>query len=166
MQRLGTLLELLLSGCVSVQRPVASAAPAFVPEQFFLGRTEGLGTITVVLSAKRSIAVHGVGRMDRDDTIVLDQMVDRTGKPPKKREWRLRNERSGHYEGTLSDAVTPVSGDVAGNCFHVRYGMKSGIAVEQFLYLEPDGRTVLNRMTFRKLGFVVGRLEETIRRID
>ena len=160
------LLTLLLSGCVTVESSVSSAGPAFAPERFFLGRTNGQGTVKVVFAPARSVVVHGVGRMVNDDTIVLDQVVERTGRPSKKREWLLRRRSGGRYDGTLSDAVTPVVGEVAGNCFHVRYGMKAGVAVEQFLYLQPGGDAVLNRMTFRKLGVVVGRLNETIVRSD
>ncbi len=161
-----TMLALLLPGSLGAAPPVANAVPIFVPERFFLGATEGLGTVKVFLSHRRALAVHGVGRMAGGDTIVLDQTVQRSGVPAKKREWRLRRLSDGRYAGSLSDAVGPVAGDVTGNCFHVRYGMKSGVAVEQFLYLQPDARTVLNRMSFRKFGVVVGQLEETIRRVD
>ena len=69
-----------------------------------------------------------------------------------------------HYRGTLADAVGLLVGDVVGNCFHVRYRMTSGVAAEHLLYVEPGGRTVLNRMVFRKMGINVGDMNETIRR--
>lgn len=40
--------------------------------------------------------------------------------------------------------------------------MKGGLAAEQFLYLQPDERTLLNRMTVRKFGLVVARVDERI----
>ena len=50
--------------------------------------------------------------------------------------------------------------------FHLRYAMRSpwGGRMEQWLTLQPDGRTVVNRATVRVLGLVVTQLTERITR--
>ena len=54
---------LLLPGSLGAAPPVATAVPIFVPERFFLGATESIGTVRVFLSHRRSLTVYGVGRM-------------------------------------------------------------------------------------------------------
>ena len=80
--------------------------------------------------------------------------------------WCMRQVSPGRYAGTLSDAAGPVTGYADGNMLHLRFRMAGGLVAEQKLYLQPDGRTVLNRMTVRKLSVVVAKLAETIRQVD
>jgi len=42
----------------------------------------------------------------------------------------------------------------------------SGTAIEQWLTLARDGRSAQNRLTARKFGIVVARLDETIRKVE
>ena len=84
------------------------------------------------------------------------------GKPERVRRWNLRPISATRLTGTLSDATSPVSGELSGNRLHLAYRMKGGLAAEQFLYLQPDERTLLNRMTVRKFGLVVARVDERI----
>ena len=44
--------------------------------------------------------------------------------------------------------------------------MKGGVQAEQWIYLQPDQRTALNRMRITKLGVTVAQIDETIRKID
>ena len=57
------------------------------------------------------------------------------------------------------------AGAVHGNRLDLRFRMAGGFAVEQRLYLRPDGRVALNRLTVRKLGIVVAVLDETITKV-
>ena len=141
-------------------------APAFSPERFFEGRTEGSGTIAVVLKGRHAVHVQGVGHLRSDGAITLSQLVNEDGKQPRQRTWCIRQMSPGRYTGTLSDAAGPVTGYADGNMLHLWFRIRGGFAAEQRLYLRPDGDTVLNIMTVRKLGIVVARLNETIRRVD
>lgn len=143
---------------------LAAPAPAFAPERFFAGRTEGHGRLKLIFSSPRAIHVRSEGAVQGDGTIVLDQVIDEEGKPSRTRRWRLRHEGGGRYSGTLTDAQGPVAGRVQGNALHLRF-RAYGLAVEQRIFLQPDGRTALNRMTLRKFGIPVARLDETIRRV-
>ena len=87
-------------------------------------------------------------------------------KPPKHREWRIRETLPGHYSGTLSDAGGPISGRSSKNRLHLSYRTKSGFMVDQYLTLAPDGRSAANRLIARKMGVTVAHLDETISKID
>jgi hypothetical protein len=95
-------------------------------------------------------------------TLVLDQTIDKPGSKDETRRWKLRKVAPGRYAGTLSDAAGLVTGTVEGNDLHVRYRTKSGVSVDQHLMLGTN-HTLSNHMTFRKLGLVVGRMDEMIR---
>lgn len=158
-----------LGGCVSLPPSppgLAASAPAFSPERFFGGRTAGDGVLQVLASRPRTVRVLGAGRLEADETLVVMQQVREGDMPPRERSWRIRQVAPGRYAGTLSDAAGPVTGEVSGNMMRLRFRMKGGLAAEQRLFLQPDGRTVLNRMTIRKLGIAVATLAETIRKAD
>lgn len=110
--------------------------------------------------------VDGKGWVEPDGTLILDQIVKRADHAPERRRWRFREMGPNRYAGSLSDAAGPVVGDVRGNRMHLAYPMKGGYKAEQWIYLQPDGRTALNRMAITKFGIEVGRLEETIRKLD
>jgi hypothetical protein len=164
----GLIAAVALAGCGSAAPApeLAAPRPLFRAGQFFSGRTEGRGTLKVVFKDAQQVRVEGVGRAEPGGTLVLDQVVWRGSLKPQKRQWRIRPVGQGRYEGTLTDATGPVRGEVKGNLFHVRYPMKGGVNAEQWIYLQPDGRTALNQMKITKLGVTVGRLEETIRKLD
>ena len=139
---------------------------AAAPEQFFIGRTEGQGRVSVILSGSHNVRAHSRGWMDRSGALMIDQVVEEEGKPARRRQWRLVRSGPNAITGTLSDANGPVSGDVDVNVLHLTYRSSEGPYVEQWITLHPNGRTAHNRMTFRRFGLGVATLEETIRRVD
>jgi Protein of unknown function (DUF3833) len=146
--------------------PASPPAPAG-PEAFFLGRTEGAGTVAMVLSGAHKVVDHSRGRLDRSGALILDQVVEEEGKPARRRSWRLVRAGGNRIAGTISDAAGPVAGDIAGNVLHLKYRtVEGGASVEQWITLRPDGRTAANRMVFRKFGFKLATMESVIRRLD
>ena len=139
---------------------------SIAPEQFFVGRTEGEGRVSVMLSGSHAVRAHSRGWMDRAGALVIEQVVEEEGKPARRRSWRLVHSGANGLTGTLSDADGPVTGDVAGNVLHLSYRSNEGPYVEQWITLSPNGRTASNRMTFRRFGLGVATLEETIRRAE
>jgi hypothetical protein len=162
------LLLALLSGCMGALRPAPAdpLAARFDPVAFFTGRTEGKGTLRKIMSGSTPLRVEGVGRVAPDGALILDQRVHEGAAAPQSRQWRIREIAPGRYAGSLTDAVGPMVGAMEGNRLHIRFTMKGGLDVEQWLTLQPGGRTLANRMTVRKFGMVVAALDETIRKAD
>lgn len=157
---------LLVAGCLGGFRAAETTgpAPSFRPEEFFAGTTRGEGTIDKRFGADRSFSVTGDGRQDSDGTFVLDQTITYADGAIERRSFRLRRVNASEYTGTLTGVSGPVRARVDGSTFHVRYRMKRGMTMEQWIYLQPDGRTAINRATVRMLGVAVARLSEIISR--
>ena len=152
-------LALLLSALLLVQSGGQSAL-----ERFFIGRTEGVGTVRVIMSGRHGVRDETRGRLERG-TLILDQVVREEGKPARNRTWRIT--RTGNrITGTISDARGPVTGEEEGNVLHLRYRSVEGPSVEQRITLQPGGRSAHNRMVFRRFGMTVATVESTIRRIE
>jgi hypothetical protein len=135
-------------------------------QRFFQGRTESRGEIRQIFSRPHAVVSHGNGRIERDGTLVLNQIVNETGAEPKQRVWRLREDRTGHCTGTVTDGIGLVEGNLTGNQLRLRFRLKGGLSVEQRLSFDADGRSASNRITIRKLGFSVASLDERIRKTD
>lgn len=143
------------------------AGPSPAPENFFVGRTEGAGTVHMMLSGSHKVRDHSRGRLDKSGALILEQIVEEEGKPARRRSWRLVRAGGNRIGGTISDAVGPVTGELSGNVLHLRYrARESSAQVEQWITLHPGGRTASNRMVFRKFGLKAATLESTIRKVD
>ena len=164
--RLAPVALLACAGCVSTDHLATAQAPApvFDPVAFFSGRTEGRGTLSVILRRQRTTLVRGEGRRAADGGIVLDQTVTQGDDRPMFRTWHLRETAPGRWAGTLSDATGPVTGSVVGNRLYLSFRMKGGLKAEQWLYLQQGGQVARNVMVIRKSGLPVARLVETITR--
>ncbi|HEX6409117.1 MAG TPA: DUF3833 family protein [Sphingomicrobium sp.] len=146
---------------------LATLQPPNRPEHFFVGRTEGAGTVHMIMSGSHKVRDHSRGRLDKSGALILEQVVYEEGKPTRRRSWRLARAGGDRITGTISDAVGPVTGEISGNVFHLKYRAREGnAAVEQWITLHPGGRTASNRMVFRKFGLKAATLESTIRKLD
>ena len=156
----------LLSSCAGGPPPSSIAAgPPFAAERFFAGRLDGTGMLRIALHAPSTTHVTSIGKVAPDGTLTLDQHIEQQGKPARDRQWRIRPLGNGRYTGTLTDATGPVTGEAVGNRLHLRFSMKGGMRVDQWLTLSPDARVAQNRMIVRKLGVTVATLDETIRTV-
>ena len=143
----------------------APAYAAFNPVEFFRGRTHGDGTLKVVFQSPKHISVDSEGRVEKDGSLLLSQIIHEPGKPPRKRYWRLRETGPNRFEGTLTDAASPVRVDVAGDRIRIRYKGKDHLDFDQLL--TPAGpKQVSNKMRVKRFGFVVAHFEEVIRKLD
>ena len=144
-----------------------AAAPPAAPEHFFVGRTEGAGTVQMIMAGSHKVRDQSRGRLDKSGALILEQIVEEEGKPTRRRSWRLARAGGNRITGTISDAIGPVTGEIRGNVLHLKYrAREANAAVEQWITLHPTGRTASNRMVFRKFGLKAATLESTIRKID
>ena len=154
--------SVFLSLFLLVQAPPSGSAL----ENFFVGTTEGSGTVQVVFSGRHAVRDRTRGRRDPRGALVLDQIVMEEGKPNRRRFWRLERDGGNRVTGTISDARGAVSGELDGNALHLRYRMAEGPSVEQWITLQPGGRTASNRMIVRRVGVRVATVEPVLRKVD
>jgi hypothetical protein len=155
-----TLLFASLTACTSVQLP-AGPAP-LDPIAFFIGETRGTGTLNPVLGRSVPITVESRGTRD-GAKLRLVQRITEGDKPPRTRVWAIRKVTNG-YVSTLTDAQGMVIVEVNGPRAYIGYTTPSGLRIRQQLALQPDGRTLLNRLEAYKYGLRVATLDETIRK--
>jgi hypothetical protein len=157
------LLAVALAGC-SVAAP--AAPPTFDPLAFFTGASRGEGTLKVLAKPRVTIRVESHGKPDGKGGIVLDQTVREGSKPARQRRWVLHQTSPTTVSGTITDNPGPVKGRMDGNRLLLNYAMKGGLKVQQVLTMQPDGRSIVNRMTVRKFGMPVAHVNELITKLD
>jgi Protein of unknown function (DUF3833) len=161
----GLCVLMLLSACVKPVKPESFAQnrPIFRPELFFGTTAVGNGVIQSASGkAARQIRVESRGSVLPDGRFRLDQTIYE-GSKVNQRHWIMTRVDDHRYTATLSDAAGPVKAEVYGNLFHLRYLLKKPfVTMEQWLYLQPDGKTVLNEGTIRMPGRTIARLSEII----
>ncbi len=156
-----------LTACLPALAPSPPVAPepVFDPVAFFTGRTHGEGTLERRFSAGRRLTVEGVGQKNAAGDFQLDQTITWEDGAVEMRRWVLRRGEGSHYSATLSDASGEVNAEATGNLFHLRYQIRRPrVFMEQWLYLQPNGRSVLNLAQVTVLGIPYARLSETITR--
>ncbi len=159
----------LAVGCLArfPARPERVPLPAFDPTLFFAGRTRGEGTLALRAGGDRTLHVDGTGRTEADGSFRLDQTVTYGDGTVETRVWHLRRVDAEHYTATLSDARGEVSAETSGNLFHLRYLLRQpAVYMEQWLYLQSDGRSVRNLAQVTVLGVPWARLSETITHVE
>lgn len=145
-----------------------AAAPvhaAFNPVEFFRGRTHGEGTLKVIFRSPTHIQVDSEGSTEKDGSVVLKQVIHEPGKPPRTRYWRLRQTAPNVFEGSLTDAASPVRVDVTKNGVRIRYTGKDHLNFDQQL-TPVSGTEVRNLMRVKRFGLIVAHFDETIRKLD
>ena len=153
---------LALSACGSAPPPEAGqSGAAFDPIAFFTGATHGEATLDQIFKSTRLVSVDSIGRPGKNG-LLLTQQVMVAGEKPRERRWLLRRTGKGRYAGALTDANGPVETRAVGRAIRIRYPMKGGLKVEQWLVALPGGRSLDNRLTVTKWGFRVATLHERI----
>ena len=139
--------------------------PAFDAATFFAGETEGVGTLHRVLRRPKQMVVRGTGRYV-DGRLLLTQRILVQDEPPRSRTFDLHRVAPGQWRGTLSDGSGPVTIVSDGNQLHLRYPDGTGYTVNQFLFLERDGKTAIDRTQVTRLGDDWAKIDATYRHLD
>jgi len=157
---------LLLGSCAPAEVLPAGENVSLDPAAFFIGHSRGIGRLSKIIGSPQAVIVESVGRQDRQGRLLLDQRIRTGNKPVQTRRWIMVRTGANSFTGSLTDAKGPVSISASGPRAFIRYEMKNGIEVDQTLALQRDGKTILNRLTARRLGVRLAHLEETIRKLD
>ncbi|MCY7271344.1 MAG: DUF3833 domain-containing protein [Sphingomonas bacterium] len=154
---------LALTACTAAAPPEAEQpGPAFDPVAFFTGATRGDGKLDQIMKGVRTVTVDSVGELEANGALTLTQRIAMQGDPPRTRVWKLKQVAPGRYAGNLTDATGSVETVAIGRAIRIRYPMKGGLMVEQWLVALPGGRKLDNRLTVTKWGMRVASLHERI----
>jgi len=148
---------------------IPGEAPAEIgsdPLRFFVGMTESVGTLKVVMQKAIATRSIGQGQIKADGSLSLVQRVEGEGRALHVRRWLIRRVASGHYSGTMSDAAGPVTIDQVGDRYRFRFKLSGSMSVEEWLTPLPGGRSATTNMTVRKFGFAVASSQGTVRKLS
>lgn len=158
----------VLAACGSLSpREFSAGQPAFAPERYFEGKTKSRGMFeTRSGQPRQTFTTRAMGRRE-GDTLVLHQQFTYGDGKTQARLWSIHRLDADRYEATANDVVGTARGEAFGPLFHWRYTVAlqpgnplSHVALEQWMFLQPDRRTVLNRAVIRKWGVRVGMVTE------
>ncbi len=160
-----------LTSCVSVKSSELRAAkPQLDPATFFTGRTFSSGVIESRIGSSRRVTTRTFGKWE-GETLRLEQDLAFSDGVTQHRSWRIRRLNAHHYEATANDMVGTASGEADGNTFHWSFTLAlspgnplANVRLTQWMYLQPDGRTLINHTTIRKFGIALAHVTEKFRR--
>ena len=155
----------VLAGCDRGSPPIPPG-PALDPILFFTGNSRGEAALDQIFQPRRHVSVSSMGLPSGKGALLLLQRIAIDGQPPTSRSWLIRRIGKGHYAARLSDADGAVAVDPVGSAIRIRYTMKAGASVEQWLVPIGGGRAVDNRLSISKWGIEVASLHEVIRKLD
>lgn len=141
--------------------------PVFLADQFFIGMTTGEGKLlkrSGEIDQRFTVVSHG--QYDSEGRFLLKQVISWSDGDEQLRTFVLTPDGQGNFKGHFADGfgnVRLTSEENVGRLRHKLPGLPLG-RIEQFMTLQPDGRTVLNKGRVRVLGITVRYLEETITR--
>ena len=161
-----------LTSCASMKpSDFTGGRPVFDPIAFFSGHTSSNG----VLETRRGtpmqlVTTKTVGRRQRD-VLHLEQDLRLGDGKRQHRSWRIWRVGTHRYEAAANDIIGVVHGEAYGNVFHWSFTLAispgnplMNVRMSQWMYLQPDGRTMINHSTIRKAGFVIAQVTEQFRR--
>jgi len=135
------------------------------PLQFFNGKTEMVSTIKVMMKKPFRSRAIGTGRILSDGSLSLAQQVLDEGEPARQRNWKIRQIASGHYAGTMTEAVGPVTVEEVDGKYRFKYKMKGNLAVEQWMTPLAGGNAAKSTVTVRKFGMKVASSTGIIKKV-
>jgi hypothetical protein len=162
----------LLTGCASLKpEAFADGQAAFEPEKFFVGTTHSSGVFENRRGQPvRRITTETKGTL-KEGMLYIEQDLMPEGKKATHRSWKLRRVDAHHVDATANDIIGTAHGALYGNmmCWHFTLALSPGhpirnVRMSQFMYLQPDGRTLIIRTIIRKAGFIVTQVTEAFRK--
>jgi hypothetical protein len=153
-------------GLLAFTQPAWAGERIADPLRFWVGKTETVGTLKIIMKKPFKTRSVGRGEMRPDGSLDLIQRVEDEGEAPRERRWRIRKTGPKRYVGTMTEAIGPVIIEEVDGRYRFRFKMKGNLSVEQWIMPNADGKSGRNKVTIKKLGMTVGHSEGTVRKLD
>lgn len=146
---------------------VQSGRPLLSPEKFFSGRTHSWGVFeTRSGQPKETLTTHTWGRQ-KGGVLKFEQDLQFQKGKRSHRSWSIQRVDEHHYIATGTGIVGVAHGEAHGNAFHLEFTIDAvpgdplaHLHMSQWMYLQPDGVTMVNRDTLSKAGLIVVEITE------
>ena len=154
---------LFISGCASMKPAAfADADNKLNPLEFFVGNTHSSGVIeNKAGKPKARITTETIG-IRKDSMILIEQDLFPEGTKKNHRSWKLKIIDEHHLNATANDIDGTAYGLLYGNTFSWTFRLKLNnrkiikhLRMSQFMYVMPDGKTMIIRSVLRKFGIVI-----------
>jgi hypothetical protein len=154
-------------GCAMSPADFSRSGPIFDVQKFYTGHTRSTGVVeTRGGKPLKPVFTETWGRM-HNGVLTLVQDIRMGEEKPRRRVWQIRRVDTHRYAATTESVVGMARGESHGNAFRFSYTLAlqpgnplAHVRMTHWMYLQPDGRTMLNRVTVRKAGFVVAQISE------
>ena len=164
----GALLATALGGFASRQAGSFSAGrPLFEPGVYFNGPTHSWGIIESPGGEPDQVLTTQKQGHWEGDTCHFEQDLLFEKEKGQHRSWLIRRVDAHHYTATGTGIVGDARGEAYGNVFHLEFTLDlspgnplAHVHMSQWMYLQPDGRTMINRDVLTKAGVVVAHITE------
>jgi hypothetical protein len=161
-------LSIILTGCATRSiTSFSSYRPQFDPLQYFAGHTHSWGIFESRSGQPQSLIWTTTDGRLAADGLHFEQDIYREGKPKTHRSWLIRLVDAHHYIATGTGVIGKVRGTAYGNVFHLDFTLDAipgnplaHVHMSQWMYLQADGRTVINRDTVTKAGLLLTQVTE------
>lgn len=167
-----TALAVVLAGCASKQvESFKDGRPLFRPEKYFAGKTHSWGVFET-RSGEPTQLLHTetIGRWDGSVLHFEQDLTFEHGRTMH-RSWLVRRLDEHRYSATGTGIVGVAQGEAYGNVFHLDFTLDAlpgnplgRVQMSQWMYLQPDGVTLVNRDTLSKAGLIVAQITEQFRK--
>ncbi len=161
-------LTLSLSGCAN--DPLAlfqNQKPLLDPVKFFAGHTHSWGLFETRSGQPKELLTTTTDGRLIDGVLHFEQdLVFGSGKK-QHRSWLIRRVDKHHYTATGTGIVGTAHGVTSGNAFHLTFTIDAfpgnplgHLQMSQWMYLQSDGTTLINRDSLTKAGITVAYITE------
>ncbi len=165
-------LAIVCTSCTSMKvSEFEGVRPILDPAAFFTGYASSSGVMENRGGAPmKRVTTTTFGHWE-GATLHLEQDIVLGDAKPQHRSWRIRKLDTHHFVATANDMLGTASGEAYVNIFHWSFTLAlspgnplANVQMNQWMYLQPDGRTLVNHSTIRKFGLVVAQVSEQFRR--
>ncbi len=159
---------LVLTSCASLKpESFIDGNPKLDPVEFFGGKTQSTGVLESRSGGPSKRITTKTSGTYADGILSMDQDLYQEGRKPSHRTFKLKLTDAHHVDATGSDVSGTAHGVLYGNYFTWRFrmriadkGLVQHVNMTQYMYLMPDGKTLIIRSIIRKFGIIVKEITE------
>jgi hypothetical protein len=163
-----------ITGCSSMKaEDFAGNEPRFKLEEFFDGQSRAWGIFEDRFgNLRRQFTVDIDGTWDGETLTLVEDFVYDDGEL-EQRIWEITPVGEHGYEGSAEGVVGSASGSAYGNALNWQYYFDLNVGdrtinvlFDDWMFLQPDGETMINRARVTKWGFEIGTASIFFKRLN